>query len=215
MLPALLLMLPIPAADPAPKTRSSPPSSGATSTRSSAGTRTTPPGWATTTTTTGSTTSPRGPRRGRRTGEEGARRPAEADRLQEALAVRADRLRDLAAPPERTSSGSLENDRPFEDDPRVYNEYLTDSVYLLLTQSTLPQERNVAERRRPDRRTSRASSRRRRQSLKNPPKVFVETAIRQNRGAIAFYESGIFELAGETPPPASSPAPAAQGAWRR
>src|SRR5258708_33745720 len=35
-------------------------------------------------------------------------------------------------------------------------------------------------------------------SLRNPPRVFVETAIRQNRGAIAFYESGLFELAGET-----------------
>ena len=38
-----------------------------------------------------------------------------------------------------------------------------------------------------------------RESLGNPPKVMVETAIRQNRGAIAFYETGIFELAGETP----------------
>ena len=31
-----------------------------------------------------------------------------------------------------------ENTRPFEQDPRVYNEYITDSVYLLLMQSTLP-----------------------------------------------------------------------------
>src|SRR5262249_43340267 len=38
------------------------------------------------------------------------------------------------------------------------------------------------------------------EGLRNPPRVFVETAIRQNRGAIAFYERGIFELAGETPP---------------
>ena len=35
--------------------------------------------------------------------------------------------------------------------------------------------------------------------MTNPPRVVVETAIRQNRGAIAFYESGIFELAGQTP----------------
>ena len=27
----------------------------------------------------------------------------------------------------------------------------------------------------------------------------VETAIRQNRGAIDFYESGIYEITGETP----------------
>ena len=37
------------------------------------------------------------------------------------------------------------------------------------------------------------------ENLKDPPRVFVETAIRQNRGAIGFYESAIFELAGETP----------------
>ena len=29
-----------------------------------------------------------------------------------------------------------ENSDPFEDDPRIYNEYISDSVYLLLTQST-------------------------------------------------------------------------------
>ena len=39
---------------------------------------------------------------------------------------------------------------PFEDDPRIYGEYLTESVYLLLTQSSLPagdqcQERPVAD----------------------------------------------------------------------
>src|SRR5262249_51399655 len=38
-----------------------------------------------------------------------------------------------------------------------------------------------------------------RASLRNPPRVHTETAIRQNRGAIAFYEHGIFELAGEVP----------------
>src|SRR5262249_10817044 len=38
-----------------------------------------------------------------------------------------------------------------------------------------------------------------RQSLRDPARVFVETAIRQNRGAIAFYEHGLFELAGESP----------------
>src|SRR5262249_4767717 len=36
-------------------------------------------------------------------------------------------------------------------------------------------------------------------TLRNPPKVYVETAIRQNQGAINFYESGIFEIAGESP----------------
>ena len=38
---------------------------------------------------------------------------------------------------------SVENDNRFEFDPRVYGEYISDSVFLLLTQSTLPRERNV------------------------------------------------------------------------
>jgi uncharacterized protein (DUF885 family) len=38
-----------------------------------------------------------------------------------------------------------------------------------------------------------------RQNLRHPPYVHVKTAIQQNRGAIAFYEHGIFQLAGETP----------------
>ena len=36
------------------------------------------------------------------------------------------------------------NTRPFEEDPRTYGGYLSDSVYLLLTQSTLPKETNIA-----------------------------------------------------------------------
>ena len=47
---------------------------------------------------------------------------------------------------------SVENDNRFEFDPRVYGEYISDSVFLLFTQSTLPRERNVAERRQADRR---------------------------------------------------------------
>src|SRR6202011_522172 len=35
------------------------------------------------------------------------------------------------------------------------------------------------------------------------PRVYVETAIKQNRGSIAFFESGIYELSAETA--ASSP----------
>jgi uncharacterized protein (DUF885 family) len=90
-----------------------------------------------------------------------------------------------------------ENTHPFEADPRVYNEYISDSVYLLLTQSTLPKAENVknsAARMAHIPRVVAAA----RQSLRNPPQVFVDTAIRQNRGAIAFYEHGLFELAGES-----------------
>jgi uncharacterized protein (DUF885 family) len=36
-----------------------------------------------------------------------------------------------------------EQDNRFRYDPRIYGEYLTDSVFLVLTQSTLPRERNV------------------------------------------------------------------------
>jgi uncharacterized protein (DUF885 family) len=91
-----------------------------------------------------------------------------------------------------------ENTRPFEHDPRVYNDYITDSVYSLLTQSTQPMAVNVRNC------TSRMAYIPRvvaaaRAALRDPPGVFVETAIRQNRGAIAFYQSGIFEIAGETP----------------
>jgi uncharacterized protein (DUF885 family) len=91
-----------------------------------------------------------------------------------------------------------ENTRPFEQDPRIYNDYITESVYILLTQSTLPQAVNVKNC------TARMAHIPKvvavaRECLGRPPKVFVETAIRQNRGAISFYESGLFELAGETP----------------
>ncbi len=91
-----------------------------------------------------------------------------------------------------------ENTRRFEQDPRVYNEYISESVFLLLTQSTLPKERNIdnaAKRMAFIPKVVAAAK----ESLKDPPRVILETAIRQNRGSIAFYESGIFELTGETP----------------
>jgi uncharacterized protein (DUF885 family) len=87
---------------------------------------------------------------------------------------------------------------PFEDDPRTYGEYLTESVYLLLTQSSLPQAINVKN----------ALSRMThipavvevaRSTITNPARVKVETAIRQTDGAIAFYQSDIFKLASTEP----------------
>ncbi len=91
-----------------------------------------------------------------------------------------------------------ENTHPFEEDPRVYNEYISDSVFLLLVQSTLPRPvnlRNCVARMAQIPRVVAAA----RASLRNPPRVLVERAIAQNRGAIAFYEHGIFEVASETP----------------
>jgi uncharacterized protein (DUF885 family) len=91
-----------------------------------------------------------------------------------------------------------ENFHPFEEDTRIYNGYINDSVYLLLTQSSLPKETNIANC------VARMGQipkivAQARQNLKNPPRVHTETAIKQNRGAIGFYEQEIFEFAGETP----------------
>jgi uncharacterized protein (DUF885 family) len=86
----------------------------------------------------------------------------------------------------------------FEKDPRAYNEYINDSVFLLLTQSTLPRATNVqnclARMAAIPQVVAAAKA-----SLHNPPLVFVQTALRQNRGAIAFYEHEIYNLAGDTP----------------
>jgi uncharacterized protein (DUF885 family) len=90
-----------------------------------------------------------------------------------------------------------EHERPYERDPRVYNEAITGSVFTLLTQSTAPKERNIQN----------AAARiafvprvvaAAKASLKDPPKIWVEVAIQQNKGAISFYEKGIFDITGET-----------------
>jgi uncharacterized protein (DUF885 family) len=91
-----------------------------------------------------------------------------------------------------------ENDNRFEYDPRIYGEYISDSVFLLLTQSTLPRERNVenaAKRIRFIPQIVEAAK----ANLKNPPRILTEVAIKRNLGAIAFYEKDIYEFAQETP----------------
>lgn len=90
-----------------------------------------------------------------------------------------------------------ENTRPFEEDPRVYSEYINDSVYLLLNQSSLPHETNVANciARMAQIPNVLAAAR---ENLRRPPRVHTETALRQNQGAIAFYEHDLFEFAGKT-----------------
>ena len=91
----------------------------------------------------------------------------------------------------------VENTKPFEEDPRTYGSYINDSVYSLLTQSTLAKEKNVAN----------AIARMKqiprivavaRETLDNPPKPVLDTAILQNRGAIGFYEKDIFDLVGQS-----------------
>ncbi len=91
-----------------------------------------------------------------------------------------------------------ENTRPFEEDPRTYTGYINGSVYILLTQSTLPKETNLTSaigRMRQIPQVVAAA----RQTIKHPPLAVLETAIAQNRGSIDFYEKEIFELAGDTP----------------
>lgn len=91
-----------------------------------------------------------------------------------------------------------EHTNPYADDPRTYNEYINDSVYLLLTQSTAPPERNVqnAIRRLQQLPKIIAAAK---ANLRHPPRILTETASRQNRGAINFYTSGIAAVAGTAP----------------
>jgi len=87
---------------------------------------------------------------------------------------------------------------PFRDDPRIYGDYVTESVYLLLTQSTLPREtnrKNALSRMMEAPRALEAA----RTTIGQPPRVKVETAIRQTEGAIAFYKTELFQLAGDRP----------------
>jgi uncharacterized protein (DUF885 family) len=91
-----------------------------------------------------------------------------------------------------------ENTRPFEEDPLIWNDYLSESTYLLLTRSTQPRRvnvRNAAARLGQLPRIVAAAQ----ETLRSPPRVYVETAINRNRGAISFYEKGIYDLAEETP----------------
>lgn len=91
----------------------------------------------------------------------------------------------------------MENTRPFAEDPRTYGNYLNDSVYLLVAQSTLPKETNIANA------IARMAQMPRiiaeaKNSLAHPSRPILETAIRQNAGAIHFYESELFNYTGET-----------------
>jgi uncharacterized protein (DUF885 family) len=90
-----------------------------------------------------------------------------------------------------------ENRHLFEEDPRTYVSYLNDSVYLLLTRSTLPKEQNIANAIARMRNMGRVVAAAK-ENLTHPSKAILETAIRQNRGMISFYEKEIFDLAGET-----------------
>ncbi|QJW95590.1 DUF885 domain-containing protein [Frigoriglobus tundricola] len=92
---------------------------------------------------------------------------------------------------------SVVNDNRFEFDPRAYGEYISDSVFVLLTQSTLPRERNVENAAKRITHIPQVVAAAK-ASLKSPPKILTEITIKRNLGAISFYEKEIYALAGET-----------------
>jgi len=86
----------------------------------------------------------------------------------------------------------------FANDPRVYISFCSDSVFGLFTQSTLPRHRNV------ENAVSRIAKipsviAAAKSSLRNPPRILTEVAIKRADGAISFYERDIFALAEESP----------------
>jgi uncharacterized protein (DUF885 family) len=91
-----------------------------------------------------------------------------------------------------------DNFHPFENDPRIYGDYISESVYLLLTQSSLPKDVNLKNAlARMDKIPEVIATARR--TIGKAPRVKVETAVRQAEGAVSFYTSEIFKLAGREP----------------
>lgn len=97
----------------------------------------------------------------------------------------------------RYSLWMADNFDPYVTDPRSYGGLLSGAVFGLLTQSTRPHETNVANAIARIRHMPRAIESAR-ENLDNPPRVHLETAIQQNRGAIRFFEVEVLELAGKT-----------------
>lgn len=87
-----------------------------------------------------------------------------------------------------------EHFKPFEDDPRTYVGYTTEGVYLLLTQSTLPEAENLANAIKRIKAVPRIVETAK-ATLSEAPRVKVETAFLQTRGAIAFYTDDVFLFA--------------------
>lgn len=82
------------------------------------------------------------------------------------------------------------NTDPFRDDPRVYSEYVSDSIFLPLTQSTQEETTIVPaliQRIKLVPKVLEAA----RQNIHAPHQDHLKTAINQNKGAIRFYKSGM------------------------
>jgi uncharacterized protein (DUF885 family) len=86
----------------------------------------------------------------------------------------------------------------FANDPRTYLTYASDSVFTLLTQSTLPKHRNVENAARRIAEIPKIVEAAK-VSIGSPPAILTEIAIKRADGAIAFYESDIFSLTEESP----------------
>ncbi|MGL6075008.1 MAG: DUF885 domain-containing protein [Fimbriiglobus sp.] len=99
-----------------------------------------------------------------------------------------------------------ENTDDFANDPRVYINYISDSVFSLFTQSTLPRGRNVANAARRITYIPKIVAAAK-LSIKNPPRILTEIAIKRTIGAITFYEKEIYALAQETPTTSELAAP--------
>lgn len=109
----------------------------------------------------------------------------------------------------RYRAWQYENSDDFANDPRIYLVYCSDSVFGLFTQSTLPLHRNV------ENAVGRISQIPKviaaaKESIKNPPKILTEVAIKRTEGAISFYEKDIFVLADQSPQISSLSTPCRQ-----
>lgn len=94
--------------------------------------------------------------------------------------------------------------QPMHTDPRIYNELISDSTFLLISQTTLP--RNVAlnsvlqRAREVPRIVREAKEILLAPGKPRPARVVVETAIRQNLGSIAWYRKGLMDQVGKDGP---------------
>ena len=122
-----------------------------------------------------------GPRRRHRAHAQGAGRTAGEDRLQQADALRPDRLRNLQARADARALAGRERQAVRGRSARLqrvhHRERLFAADAIDAAEGDQRHELRGAHGRR-----FRRSSRRRKESLASPPRVFVETAIRQNRG---------------------------------
>ncbi|MFZ9860657.1 MAG: DUF885 domain-containing protein [Gemmataceae bacterium] len=82
------------------------------------------------------------------------------------------------------------NSKPYVEDPRIYSEYISDALFLPLTQSTISEKvivEKLAERVKKVPSVLAAAMK----NIHQPHEPHLKTAISQNKGSIRFYKSGI------------------------